>query len=76
MKGFYHVFLPIITEEFNGFSADGDGVDDGLADGLTDESMMDGREYFQELDFQEIQSNNNPGYFQHDFSLWLDGWNG
>ena len=38
MQVIYHIFLPIITGNFNRFSADSDGVTDGLHDGLTDES--------------------------------------
>ena len=39
MQVIYHVFLPTITGDFYGFSADGDGVMDGLPDGLTDKSV-------------------------------------
>ena len=38
MQVIYHVFLPIVTRVFDGFSADGDSVIDGLPDGSTDES--------------------------------------
>ena len=34
----YGDFLPLLPGIFNGFSADGDGVTDGLPDGSTDES--------------------------------------
>ena len=38
MQVIYCGFLPIITREFYGFSADSDRVPDGLSDGSTDES--------------------------------------
>ena len=42
MQVIYAVFLPLLPGIFNGFSADGDGVTDGLPDGSTDESNGDG----------------------------------
>ena len=35
--GNYHIFVPIITREFQWFSGNGDEVSDGLPDGSTDE---------------------------------------
>ena len=38
MQAIYHIFLPIITGIFDGFSTDADEVTDGLPDGSTDKS--------------------------------------
>ena len=49
-------FLPMITGDFDGFSADGDEVTDGLPDGLTDESddVWKEKEFSQVFDIQEF----------------------
>ena len=74
MQVIYCGFLPIITREFYGFSADSDRVPDGLSDGSTDES--NDVEFSHEMDFQEILSCNTHGYFHHEFIRWLDRQNG
>ena len=76
MQVIYHVFSPLLLGNFDGFSADGDGMIDRLPDGSTDESddVQTERNFPRIWTFRKLHPAILVGIFtMHLADGWVDG---